>query len=49
MGEVNNAGTLTDLNFKDNGVNLATLAPPAPLPGQPGAPPRPEWPFRRRP
>jgi hypothetical protein len=39
--KVNNSGTVTDLNFKDNGVNLATLAPPAPMPGQPGVPPRP--------
>jgi hypothetical protein len=35
--KVNNAGTITNLNFKDNGVNLASAAPPGP----PGMPPRP--------
>lgn len=37
--KVNNSGTITNLNFKDNGVNLASAAPAAGAP--PGVPPRP--------
>jgi hypothetical protein len=35
--KVNNSGVIVSLNFKDNGVNLATAAPPPP----PGVQPRP--------
>jgi hypothetical protein len=38
--KVNNFGTITNLNFKNNGVVIAnTPAPGMPVPGMPGAPP----------
>jgi hypothetical protein len=37
--KVNDYGTITNLNFKDNGVNLASVAPPGTAPA--GGPPRP--------
>ena len=40
--KVNDYGTITNLNFKDNGVNLATAAPPGTPPAggpRPGVPP----------
>jgi hypothetical protein len=38
--KVNNFGTITNLNFKNNGVVIAnTPAPGMPMPGMPGAPP----------
>ena len=41
--KVNDYGTITNLNFKDNGVNLAAAAPatPAGVPPRPGAVPPP--------